>query len=192
MRALRLVRLVRPVVFVLGAVTLVACGDNILPRLDTAGVAVTPTAGLHTSERGGTATFTIVLSAQPDSDVAIGLMSSAPTEGTIDRASLRFTHDDWNAPQTVTVTGVNDDVADAPQPYTIVSIRATSVDARYQGLDPADVAVINDDDDTAAVFVTPTSGLTTTEAGGIATFTIVLGARPVADVTMPVASMDAT
>ena len=51
---------------------------------------------------------------------------------------------------------------------------ATSADANYNGIDAADVAVTNTDNDAAGITVTPTSGLTTTEAGGTATFTVVL------------------
>src|SRR5204862_7447248 len=42
------------------------------------------------------------------------------------------------------------------------------------------------------ITVTPTSGLTTTEAGGTATFTVVLITRPVADVTIGLSSSDTT
>ena len=38
--------------------------------------------------------------------------------------------------------------------------------------------VKNADNDTAGVTVTPIAGLTTTEAGGTATFTVVLTSRP--------------
>ena len=51
---------------------------------------------------------------------------------------------------------------------------ATSTDAIYNGFNANDVAVTNTDNDTAGITVTPTSGLTTTEAGGTATFTVVL------------------
>ena len=40
------------------------------------------------------------------------------------------------------------------------------------------------DNDTASVTVTPTSGLVATEAGGTATFTMVLTAQPTANVTI--------
>src|SRR5205814_938652 len=75
-----------------------------------AGIIVVPTTGLITTEAGGTATFTVVLNAQPTADVTIGLSSSNPSEGTPSPASLTFTPANWNTPQTVTVTGVNDDV----------------------------------------------------------------------------------
>ena len=61
---------------------------------------------------------------------------------------------------------------------------ATSADSTYAGLPVSDVAVTNTDNDSAGVTVTPTSGLTTTEAGGTATFTVVLTSRPTADVTI--------
>src|SRR4029453_7148122 len=41
-----------------------------------AGVTVTPTTGLVTTEAGGTATFTVVLTSAPTSEVMIGLSSS--------------------------------------------------------------------------------------------------------------------
>ena len=59
-----------------------------------------------------------------------------------------------------------------------------STDVEYSGIDPADVTGINVDDDVAGFLVTPTSGLVTTEAGGTATFTIVLLSQPTADVTI--------
>ena len=52
---------------------------------------VSPTAGLVTTEAGGTATFTVVLSSQPTADVTIGLSSSDTTEGTVAPTSLLFT-----------------------------------------------------------------------------------------------------
>ena len=79
---------------------------------DIAGITVTPTVGLVTTEAGGTATFTVRLNSQPTANVTIGLSSSDTTEGTVLPASLTFTTANWNTPQTVTVTGVNDAVDD--------------------------------------------------------------------------------
>ena len=107
-------------------------------------------------------------------------------------ASLTFTAANWNVPQTVTVTGVNDDVDDGDMAYTIVTAAATSTDANYNGLNAADVSVTNTDNDTAGITVTPTSGLVTTEAGGTATFTVVLNTQPTADVTIGLTSSDTT
>src|SRR5438046_383594 len=74
---------------------------------DVAGITVTPTAGLLTSEAGGTATFSVVLNSQPTADVVIPVVSSNAGEGAVAPASLTFTAANWNSPQAVTVTGVD-------------------------------------------------------------------------------------
>lgn len=163
-----------------------------LDDADTAGVSVTPTSGLVTTETGGAAQFTVVLTSEPVANVTIGLASSDPGEGTPSTASITFTASGasaWNLPRTVTVTGVNDDVDDDDQAYTIVTT-ASSSDAKYGGIAVADVSVTNTDDDTAGFTVTPTSGLTTTEGGGSANFTVRLNSEPMADVTVGVSSSD--
>src|SRR5204862_5159277 len=111
---------------------------------DAAGVTVTPTTGLTTTEAGGTATFTVVLNTQPAADVTIALTSSDTTEGTVSPASLVFTPVNWATAQTATVTGVNDAVVDGTITYTIVTA-ATSGDPNYQGIVVADVTVNNTD-----------------------------------------------
>src|SRR5213078_2451292 len=141
---------------------------------DAVGYTVTPTAGLVTTEAGGTATFTIRLNSQPTADVTIGLSSSDPAEGSVSPASLTFRAANWATPQTVTVTGVDDFVADGNKAYTITTAPASSADSLYNGMDAANVSVTNTDNDVAGITVTPTSGLTTTEAGGTAAFNVVL------------------
>jgi autotransporter-associated beta strand protein len=157
-----------------------------------AGITVTPATGLTTTEAGGTATFTIVLNTQPTADVTIPLSSSDTTEGTVSPASVTFTTANWNVPQTVTITGVNDAIVDGAIAYNVVTGTATSTDPAYTGINAADVAVSNTDNDAVGVTVAPTTGLTTTEAGGTATFTIVLNSQPTADVTIPLSSSDTT
>lgn len=117
--------------------------DNI--RVAAAGVTVTPTSGLTTTELGGTAQFTVVLNAAPASNVTIPVSSSDSTEGLPDTALLTFTPANWNTPQTVTVTGVPDGIADGNQPYSIVLGAATSTDSAYSGMNPADVTLTNID-----------------------------------------------
>jgi len=159
---------------------------------DTAGFLVTPTSGLQTTEGGGTDTYTVVLLSQPSADVTIAVASNDPGEGTATPASLTFTTQNWNAPQTVTAHGVDDFIADGNQVYTIVNSPAVSTDTGYSGLDPDDVTVTNLDNDSAGFVVTPTTGLVTTEGGGTAQFTVVLQSQPIADVTVPVTSSDLT
>ncbi len=114
---------------------------------DTPGITVNPSSGLVTTEAGGTDSFTVVLNTPPSDDVTIGLSSNDTTEGTVDPSSLIFTSDNWDIPQTVTVTGVDDGVDDGNQAYTVITAPASSADSDYSGTNPADVSVTNTDDD---------------------------------------------
>ena len=62
------------------------------------------------------------------------------------------------------MTGADDVLDDGDVAYSIVTAAATSTDTVYNGINAADVAVTNTDNDAAGITVTPTSGLTTTEA----------------------------
>ncbi len=159
---------------------------------DTAGITVAPTGGLVTTEAGGTATFTVVLNSTPTANVFISLSSSDMTEGTVSPNSLAFTPANALTPQTVTVRGVNDSLIDGNISYTIVTAPASSADPSYNGLNPADVSVVNNDNDVPGITVTPTSGLVTTESGGTATFSVVLTSLPTADVNIALSSSDST
>src|SRR4029079_15584663 len=152
------------------------------------GITVTSVLGLTTTEAGGAASFTVVLDTPPTANVTIGLSSSNIAEGTVSPASLTFTAANWNTAQTVTLTGVDDFVDDGDIAYTIVTAAATSSDGNYSGLNPANVSVTNNDDDTAGITVWPKSGLHTTEAGGTASFTVVLNSQPTASVTIVLSS----
>jgi hypothetical protein len=157
---------------------------------DSAGVTVGTISG-DTTEAGGQATFTVVLTSEPTSNVTFSLTSSDTTEGTLGASSLVFTPLNWNAPQTVRVTGVDDAVADGNQPYRIVFGITASADSAYAAIAPASVDVINRDNDSRGIIVGPISG-NTTEAGGTATFTVVLQSEPTASVTVNYASNDTT
>ena len=86
-----------------------------ITKFEPAGVVLSQVSG-PTSESGDTATFTVVLASQPQSNVVINLASSNTEEGTLDKGTVAFTASDWNISQTVTVTGVDDSVSDGNQP----------------------------------------------------------------------------
>jgi hypothetical protein len=155
---------------------------------DTAGITVTPTTGLVTTETRTTATFSVALNSEPTANVSIGVASSDTSEGTVSTAQLTFTTTNWSLAQTVTVTGVDDFVDDGDIVYTV--ILATAAGGGYGTVDPDDVSVTNTDNDTAGFTVAPTSGLVTTEAGGVALFTVALTSKPTGDVTVAVTSSD--
>lgn len=165
----------------------VAVEDN-----DTAGVTVTPTSGLTTTEAEGpghTATFTVVLTSKPTADVTIALSSSDTAEGTVEPASLTLTPENWDQPQTVTVTGVADGIVDGDQPYTIVLAPATSTDAGYDDADADDVSVTSLDSDTPSLAVVLDA---TVAEGGTLTGTVWRNTATTAALTVALASNDTT
>ena len=157
---------------------------------DTAGFTVSAISG-NTTEAGGTATFTVVLTSQPTGIVTTTVHSSNTAEGSINTSTLVFNAASWNIARTVTVTGENDSVDDGDVAYSIILDTATSTDGFYEGVNPANVAVTNTDNDTAGFTVSAISG-NTTEAGGTATFTVVLTSEPTGIVTTTVYSSDTT
>ena len=156
---------------------------------DVPGFTITPASGLTTTEAGGTATFTVRLRTEPAAAVTLTLTSGDPSEGAASPTSVSFTTLNWNTPQSVTVTGVNDDIDDGDQPYTIITDNSTSSDPDYNGANPVDVGVVNLDDDTAGFVVSAISG-NTGEDLTTATFTITLTSQPTATVTIAITSSD--
>ena len=136
---------------------------------DVAGFLVTPTAGLTTTEAGGSDTFTVALTSQPEFDVTIDVSSNTTAAVTVTWTpplTLTFTSSNWNTAQTVTVTGQDDAAADGDIAYTIALDPASSADAAYNLLDPPDVDVVNIDDDSPAVLITASGGSPIVNDGG--------------------------
>lgn len=120
---------------------------NVTATANPAGVTVTPTTGLTTTEAGGTATFNISLNSAPTNNVTITLTSSDPTEGSPSTTTLFFDASNWSTPQTVTVTGLDDQADEGNVAYTIITV-ATSSDAAYNNITVSDVSLTNTDNDT--------------------------------------------
>ena len=136
------------------AFTLVAAGAD---------VRVFPTVGLYTSEAGDSTSFTVVLATEPNSNVPLKLSSSNTSAGLVSPSTLTFTPADWNVPQTVTVTGVNDNQSGST-PYQVVFAQVISGDYRYDGFQPTSVSLTNLPDEVENIAVThvavsPSTGL---------------------------------
>lgn len=154
---------------------------------ESVGIVFSQLGGLVTTEAGGTATFTVQLTAQPTSNVTLGLSSSDTTEGTVSPTSIIFTPADFNQPRTVTVTGVNDALDDGDVVYNVVTAALITNDPTYK-FNPQDIIVTNLDDDNRGITVTPTTGLVTTESGGKATFTVKLDSQPTDNVAIGIST----
>lgn len=149
----------------------------------TPGVTVAPTNGLATSQDGNTASFAVTLDAQPAAEVDLTMTVSDPTAGVLSTSTLAFQPNNYNVPLTVTVTGVNNG-APVPENYTVNFQPASSTDTNYAGVQAPSVALVNIPTASPGIFLVPASGLTTTGAGGTATFQAIMNMPPTANVTV--------
>ena len=150
-----------------------------------------------TLPEGTTATYTVHLTARPTGDVVITTTSAHTGEATVAPDSLTFTDANWNTPQTVTVTAINDNtLGNASVTITHAVNTGTTADATYAALTSlADVAVTVTDNDTAGVTITQTGtpattavieGATAGEPGAFDTYTVVLDSQPAGTVVITV------
>jgi len=141
----------------------------------SAGVVFTAAGPSVSTEAGGAAVVGVALASQPTADVTIPVSSSDPGEGAVSPASLTFTPGSWDTPQAVTITGVDDAVDDGDVVYYLVTGAAASADPDYDGLDPADRAITNLDDDVQAdLAVSMTDAPDPIGAGSPLTYTVTI------------------
>ena len=146
------------------------------------------------TESGGTATFTVALQTQPSAAVTVAMtrwdaagLVEDESEGRVEPSSLVFTTGNWETAQTVTVTGVDDDVDDGDVAWK-VRLDPSSADADYDGLDPVDVAVATTDDDAAPAVTLALAPSSIAEAGGVSTVTATLSHPSSAATTVTVSA----
>jgi hypothetical protein len=149
--------------------------------IQTAGLVVSTPATL--TEGGGSTTYTVALTTLPSGPVTVSVIAdsqlrAAPT-------SLTFTTANWATPQIVSVNAIDDLVA---QGGRTVYVAHQAAGGGYSGVSAPLVPVSILDDDTALVLATPSAGLTTTKAGGQATFNLRLNSMPRSGVTISLAS----
>lgn len=145
-------------------------------------------------ESGATDTFSVVLTAQPFSEVTLKLLSENRNEVEIDRPTLSFTPQNWNVPRIVTAQGIDDSVVDGGTITPVnVSIDADATDTNFTQVADQAVHVTNVDDDVAG-FVLLESDLVTVvdENGATDQVEVFLSARPTSDVILTVTSSDTT
>ncbi len=149
---------------------------------DTKGVSIVESGGsTDVTEGGATDTFTVVLDTKPTGSVTLTLTNSEVT--TSPAATLTFNNGNWNTPQTVTVTAINDAIDEA-SPHA-GSISFTPSGGGYGSVVVAPVAVNITDNDTRGVTIAQSGGTTTvTEGGATDSYTVVLDTQPTANVTI--------
>ena len=126
---------------------------------DVAGFTVSEPGGSTTvTEAGDTDTFTVVLNAQPSSNVVLSISSSDTGEATV-TSSLTFTSANWDTAQVVTVTGVDDDLIDGTVNSTVtIAVDDANSDDDFDAVADQAVTASTTDDDVAGFTVTETEG----------------------------------
>jgi len=147
---------------------------------DVADFVVTQTGGTTVVDETGTQdAFTVVLTAQPLSNVSLTVSAANTGEITVDSVTLTFTPANWSTAKTVTVTGVDDTVTDGPQSTAVTIGVAGGSDPAFTGLAPKVVNVTTTDDEIADFAIIETQGSTVvTEGGSTDTFDVVLLSQP--------------
>jgi Ca2+-binding RTX toxin-like protein len=155
---------------------------------DTAGVTIAQSGGsTNVAEGGATDTYTIVLASQPTADVTINI--NPGSQATVSPTSVNFTAANFGTPQTITVTAVNDAVAEGNH-SDLIQHTASSADAKYNGnsvtIDKVTANIT--DNDSAGVIVTESGGFTAANEGSTDTYTIALTSQPTSNVTINLAT----
>jgi len=153
------------------------------------GLIVTPISGLATNEGGGFASFNVVLAVVPSAEVVVLISSDNLDEGTVSASRLTFTPSDWATPQTVTVTGVNDDLVDGPQSY-VVNLISSSGDSDYDGLSSS-VSLTNLDNDQPTISISAPQTVVEGQATSV-TYTVSLSTASLVPVTVAYATANGT
>ncbi len=130
------------------AVLAVAERDN-----DAKGLVFTPDSVLVAE--GATTTYAVALATRPTADVAVAVASADEGAATASPAALAFTAANWNVPQTVTVTGVQEDEDTMDEAVTITHTPSGGgYEAGHRG---AVIVAVQDDDVESGISVTDPS-----------------------------------
>jgi gliding motility-associated-like protein len=164
------------------------CGQTTYKSVSVidAGFSVSETT-LTISENDGTANFTVVLDAAPTSNVVFAISSNDTNEATVDKSALTFTSANWNTPQTVKVTGVDDAIDHNDSATITIAVNDASSADSFDALADKTVAITLTDDDTAS-FTVSKNTMTINENAGTGTFTVVLDTEPTSNVVFDITS----
>ena len=152
---------------------------------DDRGLVFTPTSVTVTeaSGTGRTATYTVALSSQPTGAVSVAVATADSTAATVLPATVSFTTSNWKTGQTVTVTGVDDQLDNTPDRVTEIGHTASGGD---YGSVSGEVPVTVTDDESTSSFSIGDASVTEGDSGTAdLEFTVTLS--PAADMATTVA-----
>ena|GEM_PF-3104589 len=147
----------------------------------TPAVTVTETsASTDITEGSTTDTYDLVLDAKPSANVTITISPDA--DANVTTTPLTFTTANWDTPQTVTVSAINDAIVEGSHSSTITH---SASGGGYTGVSISNVVANVTDNDSPTVTITESGGSTdVTEGGATDTYDVVLDLEPSASVTV--------
>ena len=159
--------------------------DNDLP-----GFSLTPITGSLMEASTATASFTVVLAAQPLTDVTLDFTSSDIGEvNVISPPNKTFTYSNWNIPQTISLQSADEYFIDGSQSVSITAAINPTSNPGFLGVASQTIVVANADNDIASITLIPADNLSS-ETGDTASFYLRLTAIPSADVQIDLRSLN--
>ncbi|MEG3839353.1 SBBP repeat-containing protein, partial [Microcoleus sp. herbarium14] len=147
---------------------------------DSPGVSIIQSAGsTNIAEGGATDSYGVLLTSAPTANVTINFDTGSQINAI---APLTFTPNNWNVAQNVTVSAIDDSIAQGTRSGTIAH-KSVSTDTKYNNLTISPVNATIADNDTASVTVSQ-ENITATEGGATGSYTIKLTSQPTAPVTI--------
>ncbi|MEC4983346.1 MAG: DUF4114 domain-containing protein [Oscillatoria sp. PMC 1068.18] len=165
-----------------------------------AGVAIAQTGGNTTVAEGGTAdTYSVVLTTAPVGEVTVILDPDEETDignGGGNQVSLVFTEDNFDTPQVVNVTAVDDDQVEGDH-SSVIRAMVSSSDDRYtneaiavDGVSTQEITVNVTDNDFGLIVTESDNNTEVVEGGDGDTYTLALSNRPSGNVTIEISADD--
>ncbi len=153
---------------------------------EVAGYTLSSVSGSLQEGSSQTASVSVVLQAAPLSDVIIEIQSQDLTEVTLGVSSLTFTSSNWNTPQVVSLSSVDEFLVDGLQTVSITTSVSSLSNSEFTGLSSQTVTVDHADDDVAGFVMGTVSGTLSEGSPQTATVSVVLQGAPISDVIIDV------
>ncbi len=159
---------------------------TITVRDDDGGIDIEANTGLTLTEGTSGRALTVKLTAPPSSNTTVSITSGNTGVFTVSSpGSLTFTPSNYNTGQTINLTPVSDnDGSDS----AVVFVTASIDGGAYRASNVARAIRVLDDD--GSIDITPSAGISLTENGRADTFTVKLGAPPLANTVLTVTNSD--
>ncbi|MBD2358949.1 DUF4347 domain-containing protein [Tolypothrix sp. FACHB-123] len=126
-------------------------GIEVIPLEGPAVIIKQTNGNTQVNEAAGNDTYEVVLNTKPTANVSININSG--NQLNTNKTALTFTPTNWDIPQTVTVTAINDTAAEGIH-YTTITHTVSSGDSNYNNAAVRSVPVTVLDDDVVAISFT--------------------------------------